>query len=133
MNRPHIDSGQELSNQEGSPKLASWLNCTTLGIGLTSFFSDWSHEIATAILPAFLASLGAGPGWLGAIEGTADGLSSFSKLAAGHYIDRLKNQCIARFDCPHRRLVGPWCAHSRPESFVGSWSLAGRVRACLRL
>jgi len=70
----------------------SWLNRTTLGIGLTSLFSDWSHEIATAILPAFLASLGAGPGWLGAIEGTADGLSSFSKLAAGHYTDRLKHR-----------------------------------------
>lgn len=66
-----------------------WLNRTTLGIGLTSLFSDWSHEIATTILPAFLASIGAGPGWLGLIEGTADGLSSFSKLGAGHYTDRL--------------------------------------------
>jgi MFS family permease len=63
-----------------------------VGIGLTSLFSDWSHEIATAILPAFLASLGAGPGWLGVIEGTADGLSSFSKLAAGHYTDRLEHR-----------------------------------------
>jgi MFS family permease len=71
---------------------ASWLNSTTLGIGLTSLFSDWSHEIATTILPVFLASLGAGPGWLGVIEGTADGLSSFSKLAAGHYTDRLKRR-----------------------------------------
>ncbi len=71
---------------------SSWLNRTTFGIGLTSLFSDWSHEIATAILPAFLASLGAGPGWLGVIEGTADGLSSFSKLAAGHYTDRLKHK-----------------------------------------
>jgi MFS family permease len=77
---------------EPSSARASWLNSTTLGIGLTSLFSDWSHEIATTILPAFLASLGAGPGWLGAIEGTADGLSSFSKLAAGHYTDRLKRR-----------------------------------------
>lgn len=74
-----------------APK-ASWLNRTTLGIGLTSLFSDWSHEIATTILPAFLASLGAGPGWLGLIEGTADGLSSFSKLGAGHYTDRLRRR-----------------------------------------
>ena len=79
-------------NPEPSSARASWLNSTTLGIGLTSLFSDWSHEIATTILPAFLASLGAGPGWLGAIEGTADGLSSFSKLAAGHYTDRLKRR-----------------------------------------
>jgi MFS family permease len=77
---------------EPSSNHGSWLNRTTLGIGLTSLFSDWSHEIATSILPAFLASLGAGPGWLGVIEGTADGLSSFSKLAAGHYTDRLKNR-----------------------------------------
>ncbi|HXE74046.1 MAG TPA: MFS transporter [Candidatus Xenobia bacterium] len=69
-----------------------WLNRTTLGIGLTSLFSDWSHEIATAILPAFLASLGAGPGWLGVIEGSADGLSSVAKLTAGHYTDRWKRR-----------------------------------------
>ena len=79
-------------NPEPSSKRTSWLNRTTLGIGLTSLFSDWSHEIATTILPAFLASLGAGPGWLGVIEGTADGLSSFSKLAAGHYTDRLEHR-----------------------------------------
>jgi len=70
----------------------SWLNRTVLGVGLTSLFSDWSHETATAILPAFLAAIGAGPAWLGAIEGIADGLSSFAKLAAGHYTDRLKRR-----------------------------------------
>jgi len=75
-----------------APPNKSWLNRTVLGIGLTSLFSDWSHETATAILPAFLASIGAGPAWLGAIEGIADGLSSFAKLAAGHYTDRLKHR-----------------------------------------
>jgi MFS family permease len=70
----------------------SWLNRTVLGVGLTSLFSDWSHEIATAVLPAFLATIGAGPAWLGAIEGISDGLSSFTKLGAGHYTDRLKRR-----------------------------------------
>lgn len=70
----------------------SWLNRTVLGVGLTSLFSDWSHETATAVLPAFLAAIGAGPAWLGAIEGVADGLSSFAKLIAGHYTDRLKSR-----------------------------------------
>jgi MFS family permease len=69
-----------------------WLNRTVLGVGLTSLFSDWSHETATAVLPAFLAVIGAGPGWLGAIEGIADGLSSFAKLSAGYYTDRLKRR-----------------------------------------
>ena len=73
-------------------KKQPWLNRTVLGIGLTSLFSDWSHETATAVLPAFLATLGAGPAWLGAIEGVADGLSSFAKLIAGHYTDRLKRR-----------------------------------------
>src|SRR5580700_3493540 len=70
----------------------SWLNQTVLGVGLTSLFSDWSHETATAVLPAFLAAIGAGPAWLGAIEGIADGLSSFAKLGAGHYTDRLRRR-----------------------------------------
>src|SRR6201993_580702 len=69
-----------------------WLNRTVLGVGLTSLFSDWSHETATAILPAFLAAIGAGPAWLGAIEGIADGLSSFTKLASGYFTDRLKRR-----------------------------------------
>ena len=76
---------------ETSPR-TSWLNRTVLGVGLTSLFSDWSHETATAVLPAFLAAIGAGPAWLGAIEGIADGLSSFAKLAAGHFTDRLKRR-----------------------------------------
>src|SRR5690348_13454913 len=70
----------------------SWLNRTVLGVGLTSLFSDWSHEIATAVLPAFLAAIGAGPAWLGAIEGIADGLSSFAKLSAGYFTDRLQRR-----------------------------------------
>jgi MFS family permease len=75
-----------------SPEKRSWLNRTVLGVGLTSLFSDWSHETATSVLPAFLAAIGAGPAWLGAIEGIADGLSSFAKLAAGHYTDNLKRR-----------------------------------------
>jgi MFS family permease len=70
----------------------SWLNRTVLGVGLTSLFSDWSHETATAVLPAFLAVIGAGPAWLGLIEGIADGISSFAKLASGHYTDQLKRR-----------------------------------------
>jgi MFS family permease len=75
-----------------TPEKQPWLNRTVLGVGLTSLFSDWSHETATAVLPAFLAAIGAGPAWLGAIEGISDGLSSFAKLASGHFTDRLKRR-----------------------------------------
>ncbi|MGH9758577.1 MAG: MFS transporter, partial [Candidatus Acidiferrales bacterium] len=64
-----------------------WLTRGVLGIGLASLFSDWGHEAATAILPAFLASLGAPAFALGIIEGVSDGLSSFSKLAGGWIAD----------------------------------------------
>jgi MFS family permease len=79
-------------NVETTHPKENWLNRTVLGVGLTSLFSDWSHEIATAVLPAFLAAIGAGPGWLGAIEGIADGLSSFTKLGAGYFTDQLKRR-----------------------------------------
>lgn len=69
-----------------------WLNRTVLGIGLASLFSDWSHEIATTVLPAFLATLGVAAAWLGMIEGVSDGLSSFAKLASGYYTDRLRRR-----------------------------------------
>src|ERR1039457_5583398 len=69
-----------------------WLNRTVLGIGVASLFSDWSHEIATTVLPAFLASMGAAAAWLGVIEGVADGLSSFAKMASGFYTDKLQRR-----------------------------------------
>ena len=70
----------------------SWINRTVIGIGLASLFSDWSHEIATTVLPRFLATLGAAAIWLGLIEGISDGLSSFAKMASGYYTDRLQRR-----------------------------------------
>jgi MFS family permease len=77
---------KESSSGPSLPK--RWLTRGVLGIGLTSLFSDWSHEAATSILPAFLASLGAPAVALGIIEGVSDGLSSFAKLAGGFVADR---------------------------------------------
>ena len=76
--------------EKPNPALGSsrWLTRGVLGIGLASLFSDWGHEAATAILPAFLASLGAPAYALGVIEGVSDGLSSFAKLAGGWIADR---------------------------------------------
>jgi len=45
--------------------------------------ADWSHEIATTVLPAFLATMGVAAAWLGIVEGVSDGLSSFAKMASG--------------------------------------------------
>ena len=69
-----------------------WLNSTVLGIGLASLFADWSYEMATAVLPAFLTAMGVAAAWVGLIEGLADGLSSFTKLGSGFYTDRLERR-----------------------------------------
>ena len=73
-----------------------WLNPTVLGIGLASLFSDWSHETATAVLPAFLATMGAAAAWLGLIEGVSDGFSSFAKMGSGFYTDKLQRETYGR-------------------------------------
>jgi MFS family permease len=73
-------------------KARGWINSTILGIGLASLLSDVGHEMATAALPALLASMGATSAALGLIEGISDGLSSFAKLYSGHYGDRLERR-----------------------------------------
>ncbi len=80
-----------MTTQEGVEPAATTSvirNRTVLGIGLASFFSDSGHEMATAALPGFLASLGAPAAALGVIEGVADGALSASKFAGGVIADR---------------------------------------------
>lgn len=79
------------SNISSSGKIR-WLNGTVLGIALASLFSDWSHEIATTVLPTFLASMGVAAAWLGAIEGISDGISSFAKMGSGVFTDKLQRR-----------------------------------------
>jgi MFS family permease len=66
-----------------------WLNRTVIGMGLTSLLADAGYETATAILPSFLGAIGAPAVALGTIEGVADAVSSFVKLASGWWGDRL--------------------------------------------
>jgi MFS family permease len=56
--------------------------------GLTSFFNDTASEMAYWVLPAFLASIGAGPAQLGVIEGIAESVASLAKLFSGYLSDR---------------------------------------------
>ncbi|MHB8754457.1 MAG: MFS transporter [Candidatus Acidiferrales bacterium] len=70
------------------PQRERWFTRGILGIGLANLFSDWGHEAATSLLPALLALVGAPAIALGVIEGVADGLSSFAKLAGGYIADR---------------------------------------------
>jgi MFS family permease len=60
--------------------------------GLTSFLNDTASEMAYWVLPAFLASLGAGPAQLGLIEGIAESVASFAKLFSGFLTDRIQRR-----------------------------------------
>ena len=57
--------------------------------GATSLLNDTASEMAYWVLPAFLASIGAGPDKLGIIEGIAESVASFTKLLSGYLADRL--------------------------------------------
>ena len=57
--------------------------------GITSFLNYTASEMAYWVLPAFLASLGAGPAQLGLIEGVAESVASFAKLFSGYLTDHI--------------------------------------------
>jgi MFS family permease len=69
---------------ESPPKIAP----NIYAFGATSFLNDTASEMAYWILPAFLASIGAGPAKLGVIEGIAESVASFAKLFSGYLADR---------------------------------------------
>ena len=71
------------NKQERNMNRRNWLNRNIVAMGLTSFFSDFGHEMATAILPMFLVSVGGSAALLGVIEGVADASISFMKLLSG--------------------------------------------------
>jgi MFS family permease len=74
---------------------SSWLNRTVAGAGITSALGDFCYETTTVILPGFFAVLGLPAALLGIIEGIADAVASFTKMAAGYIADKLG----------HRKLV----------------------------
>ncbi|AZS77746.1 MFS transporter [Achromobacter spanius] len=66
-----------------------WLNRTVAGAGITSALGDFCYETTTVILPGFLAVLGLPASVLGTIEGIADAVASFTKMASGYVADKL--------------------------------------------
>ena len=91
--QPHaiLDYSQEI----GSLSKATNENCGSRQIyafGFTSFLNDTATEMAYWILPAFIASIGAGPAKLGVIEGVAESVASFAKLFSGYLSDRVSRR-----------------------------------------
>jgi MFS family permease len=66
---------------------------TVLLLGLASLFTDIASEGTFSILFLFLTqALGAGPFYLGVIEGTAESTASLLKVFSGFWADRLRRR-----------------------------------------
>lgn len=86
-------------------------------ISLVSLLNDASSEIVYPLLPVFLSlTLGASPGIVGLIEGTAESISSLLKLFSGHFSDRHgKRKVFVVFGYALSSFTRPLLA------FAGSW------------
>jgi MFS family permease len=77
---------------EARPPAGKAISRNIFAFGATSFLNDTASEMAYWVLPAFLASLGAGPAQLGIIEGIAESVASFAKLFSGYLADRVRHR-----------------------------------------
>ncbi len=71
-----------------APQSETWLTPAVKGFSAASFFSDFGHELATALIPGFLTALGAPPIALGLVEG----VSLLAQSAAGLWGGALADQ-----------------------------------------
>jgi hypothetical protein len=78
---------------------AGWCNRSTVGVSLASLFSDVSHELATAVLPAFLVGLGAEANLT--LRGTLDHPGMIGRVAVQKHILSLPQHVRVQ------RQVGP--------------------------
>ncbi len=69
--------------------MPQWLNRNVWGMTVTSMLSDACYEMVLAVLPGFLPVIHVAAAALGWIEGASDAFSSFLKLFAGWYSDKL--------------------------------------------
>src|SRR6266404_5845644 len=114
--------------------MKSWLNKNMIGFCSASFFSDWSHEMTTGILPMFIAQL-VGPVYapvaLGSIQGVADASATVTKLLSGWLADRVpyyKPFLIVGYGHSGIYLALIGTAHSVMAVFVckvGAWFVKG--------
>jgi MFS family permease len=116
MDHPKIDP------QKSRTGLKKWVTRTVVAIILATFLSDVSHEMCTAVLPMYLATVSLGPAALGLIEGVADILVILSKLAGG-------------FVGHHAERKRPWGSLGYLVTTLGTWGIAfaGNLAAVLTL
>ncbi len=85
------------------------LQGNVLWLSVVSLLTDFSSEMIYPLLPFFLTSvLGAGPAFLGLIEGIAETTASLLKLASGWFSDRIgKRKTLVLFGYGLASLARP--------------------------
>ena len=69
------------------------LPSTVRRLGLVSLLTDASSEMIYPLLPSFLTGvLGAGPAFVGLVEGLAESVASLAKMASGRLSDRMRRR-----------------------------------------
>ena len=75
------------------PPAGHRLGRNVIALGIVSLLTDLSSEMIYPLLPLFLsATLGAGAGVVGAIEGAAESTAALLKLASGWWSDRVRRR-----------------------------------------
>ncbi len=84
------------------------LPATVIALSLTSLFNDIGTEMVFPLLPAFLLMLGAGPTFLGLLEGVADATGALLKYFSGGWSDRMaRRKPLVLFGYSVTALVRP--------------------------
>ena len=105
-------------------KKKNWLPKNVVSLGFVSFLNDAASEMIYPLLPVFLTKvIGAGPGFLGVIEGIAEATASLLKLFSGYITDKIKKSKFLIF-------IGYFLAtFGRPIiAFTKLWWQVGIVR-----
>ncbi|MBZ5516861.1 MAG: MFS transporter [Acidobacteriia bacterium] len=80
-------------NSSESPPVDPALSRNIRAFGWAAFFNDTATEMSYWLLPRFLVGvLGAGPMAFGLIEGAAESVASFGRLASGFLADRWRRR-----------------------------------------
>ena len=105
-----------------------------LVLGVVSLLTDVSSEMIYPLLPLFLTGvLGAGPAFLGAIEGIAESTAALLKLASGYISDRVprrKPLVVAGYGLS--ALVRPLIALAASPGFVLGVRFCDRIGKGIR-
>ena len=84
------DPGPTVSEQGAGAVPGRRLGQNVVALGVVSLLTDTGTEMVFPLLPLFLTTvLGAGPAFLGLVEGMAESTASLLRLLAGWWSDRL--------------------------------------------